>query len=205
MTPAPRTRRTLAALSPLLLLSPLAACGIQKSDVVEAGGAATVAVQPTGGTKLLLFLVGPSGQVMPVTRDLGLAVGPNGETSLIEGPGGVGRVVPTHPTVDGGYRVAPDKVLGLLLEGPDEQERAAGLTSRLALHGAGAPHIEAQRDPSGSPFLHLRLSARVQDVDPVAVQQLVCTAVFAEELGSGVPVVVAGTDGALPPTDCDSD
>ncbi|MFI8822704.1 hypothetical protein [Streptomyces sp. NPDC053431] len=194
-------RRLAAA---LLSLVPLVGCGIQESDVVEAGGAATVAVHPTGGVKLLLFLVGPNGNLMPVARDLGLSYGPDGQASVVEGSD-PGRIMPTRPSHDG-YRVATDKVLGLLLEGPDERERAAGLTTRLTLHGAGAPHAEPQPGQDGGPpVLGLRLAARVRDLEPVAVRQLVCTAAFAEDLGSAVPVVISGTDGSLPATSCELD
>ncbi|MFF6774585.1 hypothetical protein ACFY8W_13595 [Streptomyces sp. NPDC012637] len=194
-----RTRWT-AAVAAALCLPALAACGIQGSDVVEAGGAATVAVQPTNGTKLLLYFVGADGRLMPVTRNLGLSVGPEGETSLVDDHGRV--ILPTHPA-DGGYRIATDKVLATLLEGPDERERTAGLTTRVNLHGAGRPHAELQRGRDGRPVLTLRLAARVQDLDAVAHQQLVCTTAYAEGLGATVPVLVTGTDGPLPATRCE--
>ncbi|WMX47245.1 hypothetical protein [Streptomyces roseicoloratus] len=192
-------RRTAA----VLCLPALAACGIQGSDVVEAGGAATVAVEPTGGTKLMLYFVGEDGQLMPVTRSLGLAVGPSSDLSLIDDNG---RVLVPHYEIDGpgDYRIATDTVLRTLLEGPDEEERAAGLTTRLNLHGAGEPHVRREQFRDGRPALSIRLATRVQDFDTVAHQQLVCTAAYAEGYGGAATVLVTGTDGALPETRCEA-
>ncbi|MGW5423757.1 hypothetical protein [Streptomyces sp. NPDC003943] len=198
--PRPRTRlRTRLGLyaAVLGLLPGLAACGIQGSDVVEAGGAAPVTVQPTSEPRLLLFFVGKDGRLMPVARDLHFSFGQDWG----EGTGTGGTVTPTHPTEVVGYRVATDKVLSTLLDGPDEKELAAGLTTRLILHGGGDPHVEPRAEDGGGE-LRLRLSVRVRDLDPVAVQQLVCTTAFAERWGSAVPVVISGTDGALPATSC---
>ncbi|MGW4163972.1 hypothetical protein [Streptomyces sp. NPDC004788] len=199
--PRPRTRlRTRLGLyaAALGLLPGLAACGIQGSDVVEAGGAAPVTVQPTSEPRLLLFFVGKDGRLMPVARELHFAFG----QEWGEGSGTDRTVTPTYPAeIVVGYRVPTDKVLSTLLDGPEEKERAAGLTTRLILHGGGDPHVE-QPAKDGSVGLRLRLSVRVRDMDPVAVQQLVCTTAFAERWGSGAPVVISGTDGSLPATSC---
>lgn len=191
MSPAARRspRRAAAA---LLALLPLAACGIQKSDVVEAGGAAPVIVHPTAGPRMLLFFVAQDGRMMPVARDLDL---------------GIGRVIgsPIESTDPPDQHVATDKVLSALIEGPDDWERAAGLTSRIAFHGAGEPHAQRQPGADGRPVLRVRLTVRVQDLDPIAVRQLVCTAVYAEDIGPAAQVVVSGMDGSLPATRCETD
>ncbi|MFJ9826319.1 hypothetical protein ACIRSU_18390 [Streptomyces sp. NPDC101160] len=192
-----RICRGLCVAALLALLPGLAACGIQGSDVVEAGGAAPVTVQPTSEPRLLLFFVGKDGRLMPVARELHFAFGQDWG----EGSGTDVTVMPSHPVEVVGYRVPTDKVLSTLLDGPEEKERAAGLTTRLTLHGGGDPHVEPPaKDGSGG--LRLRLSVRVRDMDPVAVQQLVCTTAFAERWGSGVPVVISGADGSLPATTC---
>ncbi|MET8504094.1 hypothetical protein ABZV60_05520 [Streptomyces sp. NPDC004787] len=183
-------RRGWARAAALLLLPVLAACGIQGSDVVEAGGPAPVTVHPTASPRVMLFFAGPDGRLMMTVRQVGFVA--DREAGRI--------VVPTFPA-DGSDRVATDKVLSALLEGPDDKERAAGLTTRLALHGRAAPHVEVSAG-DGPRELLLRLSVRVRDLDPVAVRQLVCTTAYAEEYGSAVPVVVSGTDGALPPAVC---
>ena len=189
MSPA-ASRYLRRAAAALLALLPLAACGIQKSDVVEAGGAAPVIVQPTAGPRMLLFFVAQDGRMMPVARDLG-----------------IGRVVGStiESTDPPDQHVATDKVLSALIEGPDDRERAAGLTSRIAFHGAGEPHAQRQPGADGGSALRVRLTVRVQDLDPIAVRQLVCTAVYAEDLDAAAQVVVSGMDGALPATRCETD
>ncbi|MFC8507490.1 hypothetical protein ACFU3J_13840 [Streptomyces sp. NPDC057411] len=191
-------RRRVAALLALALL-PLAGCGIQKSDVVEAGGGAPVTVNPTGNPRLLLFFVSRDGKLMPVVRDVGFSFGGFPYESVDRD-----GTVTTHPP-DVGYRIPTDKVLRALIEGPDGKERAAGLTSRLDFHGGGEPHTVKERGPDGRPELRVRLTVRVQDLDPVAVRQLVCTAAYAEELGSAAEIVLSGLDGALPGTRCETD
>ncbi|XIE78381.1 hypothetical protein AB6O49_09980 [Streptomyces sp. SBR177] len=187
-------RRRWSRAAALLFLPVLAACGIQGSDVVEAGGPAPVTVHPTASPRVMLFFAGPDGRLMMTVRQVGFVADREADRDT-------GRiVVPTFPA-DGSDRVATDKVLSALLEGPDDKERAAGLTTRLALHGRAAPHVEASAG-DGPRELRLRLSVRVRDLDPVAVQQLACTTAYAEEYGSAVPVVVSGTDGALPAAVC---
>ncbi|GAA2802490.1 hypothetical protein [Streptomyces showdoensis] len=195
MTPAASRFRRGAAAALLALLT-LAGCGVQKSDVVEAGGAAPVTVNPTGSPRMLLFFVSRDGRLMPVARDLGFS-------RIIEDGSGAGaRTEITHPPA---YRIATDKVLGALIEGPDEKERAAGLTTQIDFHGARETHTQRQTGSDLRPELSLRLQVRVKDLDPIAVRQLVCTASYAEDLGQAAPVVISGTDGALPATRCETD
>lgn len=193
MSPAASRLRRCAAAA-LLALVPLAGCGIQRSDVVEAGAGAPVTVNPTGNPRMLLFFVGREGRLMPVARDLGFG-------RIVDDGTGSGAVI-THPP---DYRVATDKVLHALIEGPDEQERAAGLITRIDFHGAGEPHVLREPDPDGRPRLTVRLTVRVRDLDTVAVRQLICTASYAEDLGRAAEVVLAGTDGALPAARCETD
>ncbi|MEV7279647.1 hypothetical protein [Streptomyces sp. NPDC093111] len=191
MTPAASRPRRRAAAALLALLA-LAGCGIQKSDVVEAGAGAPVTVNPTGNPRMLLFFVGREGRLMPVARDLGFH-------RIVNDGSGVDVARPPD------YRVATDKLLGALIEGPDERERAAGLTTRIDFHGAGEPHTMRQTGPDGRPQLTVGLRVRVQDLDPIAVRQLICTASYAEELGRTAEVVLAGTDGPLPASRCETD
>lgn len=194
-----RRRRSWPGLAALLCLPVLAACGIQGSDVVEAGGPAPVTVEPTATPRVVLFFTGKDGRLMMVLRSVGFV--PDPESAAGPGSGTGHAITPTFP-VDGSDRVATDKVLSALLEGPAAEERAAGLTTRLSFHGRGQPHV-TQPVPDGPRELRLRVAVRVRDLDPVAVQQLVCTAAYAEKFGTGIPVVVSGTDGALPATSCE--
>ncbi|MEU8760617.1 hypothetical protein [Streptomyces sp. NPDC048659] len=192
MTPAARRPRWRPAAAALALLA-LAGCGIQESDVVEAGGGAPVTVNPTGNPRMLLFFVGREGRLMPVARDLSFS-------RIIDA--GTGTEITSPPT----HRIATDKVLAALLDGPDTTEREAGLTSRIELDGATMPHVVRQTDATWRPALSIRLGkVRVGDLDPVAVRQIVCTASYAEDLGRAAEVVLAGEDGPLPATRCETD
>ncbi|WP_406860719.1 hypothetical protein ABZO31_09775 [Streptomyces sp. HUAS MG47] len=176
-----RARRAPAVLSGLLGLFALAGCGIQKSDIVEAGAGAPVTVQPAKGARLMPFFVAADGRLLPVVRDPGLG------SEADE------------------YRVATDLALGILLKGPAELERAAGVTTRLTDHERTVVRAGQEVRSGGVRVIWVRLGAQVRDLDPVAVRQLVCTAAYAEEPEGELPVEISGIDGALPLTRCDMD
>ncbi|MFB6839271.1 hypothetical protein [Streptomyces sp. NPDC056361] len=193
------TRRTAVAalLAPLALLA-LAGCGIQRSDVVEAGGAATVAVYPAPGTtRVVLYFLGPDGRPLPTVRDLGkLSDQWTSPEHAIRGGVGMesGSAVP----------VATDKVLAMLLAGPNAPEASVGMTSGLPRRGS-TPHAvvdEAAGLTDGRSLLRLSAPFPVGDLTDEAVQQLVCTAAFSEDPGGMVEVVLSGPDGSLPVTRC---
>ena len=186
-----RRRAVVAALAGLL---PLAACGIQGTDVVEAGGAATVLVAPNPESRMVLYFVGPDGRSMPVARDVGFG-GPEPTPD------------PTFEADDKSLQresLVSAKVLSALLAGPNGAETAAGLTTALP-HGAGAPHVqeEATGGTLGRRLLRVRAPFTVTGLPATAVRQLVCTTAYAEDRVGLVEVAVTGPDGALPPATCD--
>ncbi|WP_432062259.1 hypothetical protein [Streptomyces sp. S1] len=198
-------RRTGAA---LLALLALAGCGIQETDVVEAGEAATVVVQPVPEDRMVLYFLGPDGQSLPMVRDVGpLAVpSPTRPADAAED----GRVPydgfgPGYETSTGtphGGRVAPDKALAALMAGPRPHEAATGVTTALPRGVDQAPHVEA--DPSGSASaLRLRAPFPVRGLPAAAVRQLVCTAAHAEHPAGRAEVTVTGPDGALSAARCE--
>ncbi|MFE0648069.1 hypothetical protein ACFVZH_05715 [Streptomyces sp. NPDC059534] len=191
-------RRTTAAAALLGLLT-LAACGIQKSDVVEAGGAATVAVFPAPGQdRVVLYFLGPDGRPLPAVRDLG---GPFSETwPPSDGTGSGTRI-------ESGRHgpVVTDKVLAMLLNGPSGVEAAAGMTTGLPRSGAGA-HVEADKAAGvteGRRLLRLSSPFPVGGLTDEALQQLVCTTAFAEDPAGMVEVALTGPDGSLPAARCE--
>ncbi|WP_030210807.1 hypothetical protein [Streptomyces bikiniensis] len=218
-----RRRTGAAPLSLLSLLSllALAGCGIQETDVVEAGGAATVVVQPVPEERMTLYFLGPGGGTMPMARD----VGPHApspfpsRTRPADGAGddrmpyegfGPGYEVSTGTPVHG--RVPTDKVLAALLAGPTDEERATGATTALPGAGGWTPRVEpdpagtgrAGTDPAGSvPALRLRTPFPVRDLPEAAVRQLVCTAAHAEHPAGRSEVTLTGPDGSLPAARCD--
>ncbi|MEU5216417.1 hypothetical protein AB0G79_09460 [Streptomyces sp. NPDC020807] len=191
-----RRARVTASLCGLLL--PLTACGIQGTDVVEAGGAATAGVNIPDEWPLLYF-VGPDGTSMPVVRGGGLPFDGSGEVRS-----GPGLADPTRTDPSGHGPVATDKVLAALLAGPRPDEVTAGLTTALP-RGAGSPHVS--EDESGGTddrrLLLLRAPFPVTGLSAAAVRQLVCTTVHAEDGTGRAEVTVTGPDGALPTATCE--
>ncbi|MFD5768783.1 hypothetical protein ACFWIN_23590 [Streptomyces sp. NPDC127049] len=202
-------RRCPPLLAPAALLAAalplLAGCGIQGSDVVEAGEAPVVVVQPVPESRMLLYYLGPDGELMPVAREVGTTFVPLPERTL---PGGEREEMPDH--VDGsGFETAvgqadvPDvatvKVLAALLAGPGGADREAGLTTdlpetqeliRVVSEGTGEVRLR-------TPFLTHELSER-------ALAQLVCTAAHAVDRSGTAAITVEGPDGALPATTCEA-
>ncbi|MEU9864298.1 hypothetical protein AB0D99_25830 [Streptomyces sp. NPDC047971] len=180
----------------------LAGCGIQQSDVVEVGGPATVAVAPGETSRMLLFYVDADGRLMPVARDM---AGP------IDGWDGYrmpnGQPPPTYPLGSG---IPGGKALAALLEGPNKEERAAGLATRLPGPRPGgwtdkeAPHLLPRTDTTDAEHtLRVRLPFPVGELDGVAIRQLVCTAAYNEETDGRASVVLTGPGGSLPAERCD--
>ncbi|MFF8408331.1 hypothetical protein [Streptomyces omiyaensis] len=196
--------RRRAAGAALLAALVLTGCGIQGSEVVEAGIAPTVAVRPAPDNRMLLYFLGPDGELMPVSRDVGFPFVPVPEQTLPgDGgevrqdrwqPGGSGTGPDTDPRVS---HLAATKVLAALLAGPGAADRQAGLTTDLP--ASGEPIRVESEAADGlrllTPFLTHELSER-------AVTQLVCTAAYAVDPAGAPAVTVQGPDGALPPATC---
>ncbi|MGW3496020.1 hypothetical protein [Streptomyces sp. NPDC001020] len=151
----------------------LTGCGVQQTDVIEAGGPATVNVFPAPGQRLLLFFLSPQGHLTPVVRPV---------KSEQYAPAGV------EP-------VDRQKVLAMLFAGPQANERAAGLHTELPqLNGA----MGIKSTPSNVTVL---LPLAVRHFEATAVRQVVCTVAFADGDGSA-EVVIVGNDGTLPAAHC---
>ncbi|MGW8766176.1 hypothetical protein ACWGN5_27190 [Streptomyces sp. NPDC055815] len=199
-------RRT--AVAALLAMASLAACGIQESDVVEAGGPATVAVMPAPEFRMVLYFLGPEGRPVPVVRDLERPVP---ETTYVLGGTeaaedrkaqglGSGWAQGTH-----GSGVATDKALAALLSGPAGADVEAGLTTGLPRSGK-VPHAEDVEGltPEGRRVVRLRTPFPVMGLSDAAVQQLVCTTAYAEDHGGMVEVTLTSVDGTVPATRCET-
>ncbi|KQX53102.1 MULTISPECIES: hypothetical protein [unclassified Streptomyces] len=203
-------RRPAAALLALLTLT-ATACGIQESDVVEAGGAATVAVAPIPEYRTVLYFLGPDGRSMPVARELSgpVPVATNPSDGTGTGEALHEEVTPEDKAAGIGLRpgeVATDMVLAMLLAGPVAAEATAGITTALP-DGATAGGLHVTPDPSGPTsgrrLLRLRAPFPVMELSESAVRQLVCTTAYAEHPAGLVDVSVTGPDGALPVARCD--
>ncbi|MFH9721941.1 hypothetical protein ACH4M4_03105 [Streptomyces sp. NPDC017254] len=209
-------RRGAAAVAALLALTALPGCGIQKTDVVEAGGAATVIVGPIPEQRIVLYFLGPDGRSMPVARD---PSGPHPADTPESGSGGSGAervpadVFGPEYEIDAeqlrNSRVGTDKVLAMLLAGPRASEAAAGITTALPPNTAGGPHVSPDPGGAGSGsarrLFHLKTPFPVKELTEAAVRQLVCTIAYAEDPVGLVDVTVGGPDGTLPAVRCDEE
>ncbi|MFE8937361.1 hypothetical protein ACFYNX_07710 [Streptomyces sp. NPDC007872] len=204
-------RRAAAAGAVLLALS---GCGIQRTDVVEAGGAATVIVQPVPEERMTLYFLGPDDRLMPMVRDLGRP-GPVVSDPATTRPSASGPADDTVP-YDGfgpGYEVSAgtlrrepvtvDKTLAALLAGPGPEEAAAGATTALPRGGTRAPRVETERSGPSAPALRIKAPFPVGNLPETAVRQLVCTAAYAHHPTGRAEVTVAGPDGTLPAARCE--
>ncbi|MET9929935.1 MULTISPECIES: hypothetical protein [unclassified Streptomyces] len=196
--------RRRAAAAGAVLLAALTGCGIQETDVVEAGGAATVIVQPVPEERMTLYFLGPDDRLMPMVRDLGrpepATTHPIGDTVPYDGFG------PGYEVSADTLRREPvtvDKTLAALLAGPRPEEAAAGATTALPGRGTRAPRVEAERSGPSAPALRLRAPFPVGNLPETAVRQLVCTAAYAHHPTGRAEVTVAGPDGTLPATRCE--
>ncbi|MGW9189624.1 hypothetical protein [Streptomyces rubiginosohelvolus] len=160
-------------------------CGIQDSDVIEAGGPATVEAFLNRDADMLLFFRSPDGGLSPVVREVRPSAGFGDE--YIE-PGTVAR----DPSGPAGP--APtEKVVLALLSGPGEADRAAGLTTALpALREKEAVQVEVASDGG----ITARLPLAVQDLDATAVRQLTCTIAYNQANDGRGVVTLRGQDGA---------
>ncbi|MFE9041297.1 hypothetical protein ACFYOG_10290 [Streptomyces sp. NPDC007818] len=209
------SRRIRAAGAALLAGLALAGCGVQGSDVVEAGEAPDTIVRPNPENRMLLFFLGPDGELMPVSREVGFTfvpvperTEPGGGTDgtdgtggtdgtadrRLEGAGGASGVDAGHPYAPG---VAAVKVLAALISGPGGADRAAGLTTELP---ESAELIRVESD--GADGIRLQTPFLTQELSEAAVAQLVCTAAHAVDRKGTSTVTVAGPDGSLPAATC---
>ena len=94
-----------------------------------------------------------------------------------------------------GRHLLPDEALALLSDGPDGAERAQGVTSQVP---PDAVPVSVGKSPSGQ--LTVTLSADVDALSTVAVDQIVCTAHGA--LGSDAPIILTGKGHHLDPRVC---
>ncbi|MER5306611.1 hypothetical protein ABT034_02260 [Streptomyces sp. NPDC002773] len=208
-----RRRKACAALATGLLalagLPALAGCGIQKSDVVEAGGAATVVIAPIPEDRMVLFFLGPDGLPMPVVRE----AGPAGPEPTPTAPGVQGDTRVPYDEFGPGYEASAgdlgvrglltDKILAALVSGPRPTEADVGITTALP-ESDRMPHVETLgATAEGSLLIRLRAPFPVTGLSEAAVRQLVCTAAYAVHPAGLAEVSVSGEDGLLPAARCD--
>ncbi|MFD3797549.1 hypothetical protein [Streptomyces californicus] len=180
-----RTGRA-ARLAVLLALAPvpLSGCGIQETEVVEAGRPAVGDLLPPRETRLLLFFHGPDGELLPVPR-------------IVDVPWHSGGSPADGEEAD--QALSPLAAVTAQLTGPDEDERRAGFRNDSSLPGTASA---VDRVVTDAPAVEVRLTTGVRTLTAPARDQLVCTAAYAAHPKGSRPVALAGRDGRLPPADC---
>ncbi|MFI7408475.1 hypothetical protein ACIBU0_07380 [Streptomyces sp. NPDC049627] len=177
-----RRRRAAAATAAAAVL-PLAGCGIQETDVIEAGGPASVQAFVDRDHDMLLFFRSPDGGVSPVIRTTRPSAGFGDEYT-------VGSGAPNADGPDG--PVPTEKVVMALLNGPGKEDRAAGLSTALPAARPGAT-VEVESSPDGS--VTTRLPLALEGLDSTAVRQLTCTIAYSRDADGQVVVELTGQDG----------
>ncbi|MGW7095068.1 hypothetical protein [Streptomyces sp. NPDC054874] len=159
-------------------------CGIQASDVVEAGGPATVDAFLNRDDDMLLFFRSPDGGLSPVIRAVRPSAGFGDEYVEL----GSGDRDPTGPAGP-----APtEKVVLALLSGPGGTDRAAGLTTALpAVREGTTVAVEVSSDGG----IAVRLPLAVRGLNATALHQLTCTIAYNEATDGRGVVTLTGRDG----------
>ncbi|MFE7772649.1 hypothetical protein ACFU5O_01865 [Streptomyces sp. NPDC057445] len=167
----------------------LTGCGIQETDVIEAGGPATIQVFPSRGDRMLLFFPSPGGELRPVARPMGAS-----------SEAGLGNGEFLKPESSGPPVVSTEKTLAALFAGPVEGERAAGLTSGLPPF---PPDGLLQVTPSAGGEVEAVVPVELGGLGATGLRQLICTVAYAEDPAGQVVVSLKGPDMTLSPAACD--
>lgn len=176
------TRRRAAAVAVAAIVAGvplLGGCGIQETDVIEAGGPASFQAFLDRDAQSLLFFRSPDGGMAPVIWT------PN-----------------PSPVFDGGYVEAgsgdtqgpapTEKVVAALLAGPREEDRASGLSTSLP---AARPGGTIEVAPSSDGRVTTRLPLALKHLDSTAVRQLICTIAYSQDADGQIVVQLTGQDG----------
>ena len=162
----------------------LGGCGIQETDVIEAGGPASFQAFLNRDYDMLLFFRSPDGGLSPVIRTTEPSTVFGDEYtesgSADENPGDTAGPVPT------------EKVVSALLAGPREEDRAAGLSTALPTARPGGT-VEVERSAGGR--VTTRLPLALQGLDNTALHQLTCTIAYSQDPDGQVVVELTGQDG----------
>ncbi|MFD7746358.1 hypothetical protein ACFV2V_00100 [Streptomyces sp. NPDC059698] len=181
-------RRTVRAarIAALLVLAhgPLTGCGIQETEVVEAGSPAFGDLLPPRETRLLLFFHAPDGDLLPVPRVVDVPWHSGGSPSDGE---------------EEDPALSPRAAVTAQLAGPNKEERRAGLRNASSLPRAASA---VGRVVTRGPTVEVGLNTDVRALTAPARAQLLCTAAYAAHPQGAPSVTLVGRDGRLPPADC---
>lgn len=169
--------RWAASVAILVVVVPLlGGCGIRGTDVIEAGGPATVEAFYNREDDMMLFFRAPDGSVRPVIRPARPPVEFGEEYTGPRDPGPI-------PT---------EKVVTALLAGPGQPDRAAGLTTALP---AARPGGDVGVTSLAEGRVVVRLPLALKGLDATAVSQLTCTIAYSQDPAGRAVVDLEGQDG----------
>ncbi|GAB7110624.1 hypothetical protein JCM4814A_89410 [Streptomyces phaeofaciens JCM 4814] len=195
----PRTGRRTGAVAVASGMLLLGGCGIQGTDVIEAGGPATVQAFVDHDTEMLLFFHSRDGGISPVIRYPKSTVeyGPDGGMVSEQNSAGQGS------TDQDGVPVPTEKVILALLSGPDDDDRKAGLSTSLP-SAPSAGTLRVKVSPGGE-TVTTELPIALDGLDRTGLRQLFCTIAYSHDENGRATVRLSGTDGASTSGTCDLD
>ncbi|MFF9489647.1 hypothetical protein [Streptomyces sp. NPDC014676] len=176
-----RGARAVAVVSGVLLLG---GCGIQETDVIEAGGPASVQAFVDRDYDMLLFFHSRDGGISPVVRSTGSVPEYGPEDDPVAGQ---------DPTGANAVPVPAEKVILALLGGPDEQDRAAGLGTSLPPVPRSAV-LRVEVSPGGEEVT-AGLPIALDGLGRTALRQLFCTIAYSQGGDGRATVRLTGKDG----------
>ncbi|MFI6009578.1 hypothetical protein ACIBAG_12235 [Streptomyces sp. NPDC051243] len=162
----------------------LGGCGIQETDVIEAGGPASFQAFLDRDYDMLLFFRSPDGGLSTVIRTTG--------PSTVFGDGYAESGSGEQSSGDPAGPVPTEKVVMALLDGPREEDRAAGLTTALPAARPGGT-VEVEPLPGGR--VATRLPVALAGLDSTALRQLTCTIAYSQDADGQIVVELTGHDG----------
>ncbi|MFI1361206.1 hypothetical protein ACH4TV_47775 [Streptomyces sp. NPDC020898] len=180
-----RTRRRTAAVALVAMVAAvplLAGCGIQETDVIEAGGPASFQAFLDREGDMLLFFRSPDGAVVPVIRTV--------DTSTVFEDGYVEAGSAAEDSAGTESPVPTEKVVAALLAGPGTEDRAAGLGT--ALPAPSGRTVEVEPFEGG---VTARVPFALGDLDSTALRQLTCTIAYSQDADGQIAVDLTGEDG----------
>lgn len=180
-----RRRRRVLAFAVAAVVPLLGGCGIQETDVIEAGGPASFQAFFDREYEMLLFFRSPDGGLSPVIRTTGPSAGFGGQ---YDEPGSGDQ-----NSGDAAGPVPTEKVVLALLAGPRAGDRSAGLDTALPKARPGAT---VKVGPASAGRVTTRLPFALKDLNSTALRQLTCTIAYSQDPDGQVVVELTGQDGA---------
>ncbi|HET6356548.1 hypothetical protein [Streptomyces sp.] len=186
-----------AALAALLLVG----CGIQETDVIEAGGPATLQVFPAGSERMLLFFASSDGVLKPVVRPVDSSE--KFATDNLFAKDKEKQIKPGDKLQSSGATEDSTQAsIAALFSGPLKDERTAGLTSRLPPLPSGAA---VRIEPTGPAAVDVVLPVELRGLGETALLQLICTVAYSQDDQGKAAVRLKGVDTTLPSAGCTVD